>query len=243
MDKFDMSDVNQPLNEGQTSSESASSPTEKKKSWLRGVFRFVKKHVIVVLCLLLAIAALATLQVLNLNREAAWKRATDYYARAEYEKASKELASLSMPSSAERLRVYGQTMLATRQLDKSLEAYTKLYDLNKDPSVKIIIGNIYNEQKKYDESIKIYREVISANPNNVQAFVNMATVYKLQNNEKEAAKIAKEGVEKNPNSVVLLELRVSMLMSDKSSPEYKEAVEALKQVNPQDQLLQALNEV
>lgn len=207
------------------------------------LFRSMKKNIIYVIGLVIVAAIILTWQMVRMGQEATWSRATDYFARAEYEKAAKELNGVGVPSSSERLRVYGQTMLATRQLDKSLEAYTKLYYLNKDPSVKIIIGNIYNEQKKYDESIKIYREVISANPNNVQAFVNMATVYKLQNNEKEAAKIAKEGVEKNPNSVVLLELRVSMLMSDKSSPEYKEAVEALKQVNPQDQLLQALNEV
>lgn len=221
----------------------AATRTSKVKSIIKKLTSFFKKHRAISLGVLAVIAGLVTWQVLYTNSENTWKRATDYFSHAEYEKAAKELNNVGVPSSADRLRVYGQTMLATRQLDKSLEAYKKLYELNKDPSVKLIIGNIYNEQKKYDDAVKVYQEVITANPSNVQAYVNIATVYKMQNKTTEAIKIANEGVAKNPNSVVLSELRVSMLMGDKTSNEYKEAVAALKKLNPQDQLLQALNEL
>ena len=217
--------------------------SQSKRSRFRGLFRFTRQHIVIALAALAVVAGLVTWQVMRMSQEATWKRATDYFTRAEYEKAEKELSSVGLPSSAERLRVYGQTMLAMRQLDKSLEAYTKLYELDKNPSDKLIIGNIYNEQKKYDEAIKVYLEVIAANPSNIQAYVNIATVYKLQNNTTEAVKVANEAVVKNPTSVVLHELKVSMLMNDKGSSEYKEAVAALKKLNPQDQLLQALNEL
>lgn len=207
------------------------------------LFRSMKKNIIYVIGLVIVAAIILTWQMVRMGQEATWSRAMDYFARAEYEKAAKELNGVGVPSSSERLRVYAQTMLATRQLDKSLEAYGKLYALNKDPSDKLIIGNIYNEQKKYEEAIKVYREVITLNPNNVQAYVNIATVYKLNSNSGEAVKVANEGVEKNPNSVVMHELRVSMLMNDKTSSDYKEAVAALRKLNPQDQLLQSLNEL
>lgn len=212
------------------------------KSRIRGVIHFLRKHVaIAVIGLVVVVAAVAWL-VIQTNQETAWKRATDFFAHAEYEKAKKELNAVGMPTKPERLRIYGQTMLATRQLDKALVAYNKLYEAEKDPAVKLIIGNIYNEQKKYDDSIKVYREVIASNPSNIQAYVNLSTVYKLQNNTKDAVQAASDGVSKNPSSVVLHELKVSMLMNDKASAEYKAAVEALKKLNPNDQLLQALNE-
>lgn len=215
----------------------------KKTPGYRKLLRIAKKHVLIVVAVIVVIGGLVTWQVMQMNQDTAWKRATDYFTHAEYEKAANELNSVSMPSTADRLRVYGQTMLATRQLDKSLAAYKKLYEIDKDPSVKLIIGNIYNEQKNYDEAIKVYREVITANPSNIQAYVNIATVYKLQNNSAEAVKIANDGVAKNPTSVVLHELRVSMLMNDTHSSEYKDAIAALKKLNPKDQLLQALNEL
>ncbi len=169
-----------------------------------------------------------------------WKKATDYFGRAEYEKANKELEGLDIPKSPERLRVYAQTKLATRELDDALTSYQKLYDINKDPSVQLIIGNIYNEQKRYDDAIKVYREAIAANPSNTQAYVNLATLYRQQSNSSEAAKVAAEGVKNNPGSATLHELQVSMLLENKNSTEYKDAVAALKKVSPESALLTSL---
>ncbi|RYX78669.1 tetratricopeptide repeat protein [bacterium] len=222
-------------------------PPEKPKkgftSKIVSVMRFLKRFWYIVIVILLVIAGLITWQVIYSNQESAWKRTNDQFARANYEAAYKEIENMAIPTDSERLRVYGQTMLATRHLDKSLAAYQKLYDQKKDPSVKLIIGNIYNEQKKYDEAIKAYREVIADNKTNVQAYVNIATVYKLQGNASEAAKVATEAVKENPTSVTLLELKVSMLMDNKNTPEYKAAVAELKKLNPQDPLLQSLREV
>lgn len=242
MDKYGMQETNNSSVGNQPRFDNTSVPTRKKPLY-KHIFQFIKKYALIIVIVFIIAAAIFLWLAIRAHQKAVWTRATDYFSRAEYEKAEKELRDVKVPSKADQLRVYGQTMLATRNLDKSLAAYNKLYDLNKDPSDKLIIGNIYNEQKKYDEAIKVYREVIAANPNNIQAYVNAATVYKLQNNSNEAIKIANEGVEKNPSSVVLHELKVSMLMSDKNSKEYKDAIEALKKLNPQDQLLQALNEL
>lgn len=205
--------------------------------------RFIKKYILIIVAICVILAALVAWQITRSLNDAAWSRATDFFTRAEYEKAENELKNMSTPSDVGRLRVYGQTMLATRHLDKSLEAYKKLYDIDKDPTIKLIIGNIYNEQKKYDDAIKIYREVIAANPSNVQAYVNIATVYKLQNNTSDAIAISSDGVKNNPSSVVLHELKVSMLMDDTTSQEYTMAVNELRELDPQSQLLQSLNEI
>lgn len=202
-----------------------------------------RQHVIAALVILAVIIGLVTWQVIRANEESMWSRATDYFQKADYGKAEKELKNVAIPSDKDRLHVYAQTMLATQNFDKSLAAYKKYYELDKDHSTKNIIGNIYNQQKKYDEAIKIYRELIASNPNFVQAYINLSTVYKLQGDMDKAVETADQAVENNPSSIPLHELRVSMLMEDKSSADYKAAVAELKNISPADPLLQSLNEI
>lgn len=170
-----------------------------------------------------------------------WEKATDYYRRADYDAAANELKGLPIPSKdVDRLAIYSQTMLATRQLDNARDGYKQLYELKKDPFTKVVLGNIYNEQKRYDEATKIYKEVTVANPNYAQAYVNLATLHKLQGDNTKAVQVASDAVKNNPNNTVLLELLVSLTMTDKESPVFQEAVAKLKKVNPNDPLLELI---
>lgn len=171
-----------------------------------------------------------------------WKKATDYYRRADYQNAAKILNKMSLPKDSERLNVYAQTMLATQQLDKAATAYQKLYTVKKDPFAKLVLGNIYNQQKKYDEAAKIYQQLIDANPSYIQAYVNLATLYKLQNNNAKAISVAQKGAANNPSNATLAELVVSLTMEDKDSGDYKKALENLKKLNPKDPLLEAIKQ-
>jgi tetratricopeptide (TPR) repeat protein len=212
----------------------------KKSSSLAAVVKIMKRWWIVIVILLIIVTGLITWRVIVMNENTAWTKAKDYFSRADYDNAKKSIGDMAVPSDSERLRVYAQTMLATRDLDKALIAYKKLYELNKDISVKLFIGNIYNEQKRYDEAIKIYKEMIAANPNNIQAYVNASTTYKLQSNRSGSIDIAKEGVRNNPTNVIMHELLVSMLMDDRTSSDYIAALAALKELSPQDSLVRAL---
>jgi tetratricopeptide (TPR) repeat protein len=172
------------------------------------------------------------------QQKANWQQATDYYRRADYNKAAPILINLPLPDDAEQLRIYGQTMQATNHLDKATEAYTKLYQIKKDPFAKLVLGNIYNQQKKYDQAEKAYKELIDANPTYVQAYVNLATVYRLQGHNDKALETAKTGLRNNPNNVVIAELAFSLAAGDWTSEEFKEAKATLERINPDDPLLQ-----
>jgi tetratricopeptide (TPR) repeat protein len=211
-------------------------------SLLRKLVPILRRYWYIVVALIILAGVLIGFQAQRNAQEARWKRATEYFGRVEYDKAAKELKGIPVPKDPERLRTYSQTMLATHQLDNSLTGYKKLYEQKKDPSVKLIIGNIYNEKKDYDNATKIYREAIADNPANVQAYVNLAILYKMRSNMPEAVKVANESVKNNPGSATLRELQVSMLMDDKSTTAYKDAVKALKELNPNDPLLDAINE-
>ena len=205
----------------------------------RGAWRF--KYLVLLLVLLVTVAGGWIYYQASIENK--WQNATDHYRRADYDGAAKILNGLQMPEKdADRLAIYAQTMLATRKLDKAAVAYGKLYELKKDPFAKLVLGNINNEQKKYDEAAKIYLEVIQSNPTYVQAYVNLATMYQLQGNNKKAVSTAVSGTVNNPNNTVLLELLVSLTMTDKNSRQFKEAVEKLKIVNPNDPLLVQLKQ-
>lgn len=211
-----------------------------KKNYLRRTQKILRKYWFVVIIVVFILGASLAWLMLSMQQASAWQKASDYFEHADYENAKKELSKVSIPSDKDKLRIYAQTMLATGELDMSLEAYSKLYEINSDASVKLIIANIYNQQKKYDEAIKIYKEIIATNESNVQAYVNLATVYRLQGDNEAAASLSEQAVEKNPNNITLLELRVSMLLENKNTDQYAKAVEALRVANPEDPLLTAL---
>lgn len=204
--------------------------------------QLLKKYWYIPVIAVTLIILVAYLFVEQANTEKKWQKAQNHYEKAQYEQAAAQLKGVKMPGDEKRLTVYAQTMLATRQLDKALPAYESLHKKTKSPETMIRIGNIYNEQKKYDKAIDAYQSVIDSNSGNVQAYVNLATVYRLQNKPDAAITTAKKAIEANPNSVVLHELYVSMLLDNKNSPEYKKAVADLKKLNPEDPLLLSLEQ-
>ena len=200
----------------------------------------LRKYWYVAAGVVILFAGLSFMQIRHVSQENAWKQATQHYQASDYEAAAKEIGKLGMPSDPERLRVYAQTMLATRQLDAALEAYAKLYEAKKDPSVRLIMGNIYTEQKNTAEATKVYRELIDSNPKYVQAYINLATLDRQQGRADEARKVAEAAVAANPTSVALYQLRVSTLLDKKGSAEYNAALDGLRGINPDDPLLLAL---
>lgn len=193
----------------------------------------------------LAVAVLAGvlifLQSRHAAQEQAWKDATNFYTGGNYDRAAQVLEGFDMPTDPVRLKIYAQAMLATRQLDKAVAAYGQLYEMDKDLSVRLIIGNIYTEQKKNDDAAKIYQEIIDADKNYIQAYINLATLDKQQGKLDEARAITTKGIEANPKNITLQELRVSLLLDKKGSADYNAAVASLRALNPTDPLLDALD--
>ncbi len=221
-------------------SPSGASVPQSKKSKSSKVLSAIKRFWYIIVIVIVIVVGVIVWRTNVTNQDNAWARATAFYQKADYDNAAKELAGLPMPSDAVRLKVYAQTMLAKRDVEKALPAYEKLYTATKEPSYKVILGNIYNEQKNYDKAASTYKEVIADNPGYTQAYVNLAILYKLQNKISEAMAIADSAVKSNPNNVTLLELKVSILMEDKTTDDYKTAVKDLAAINPQDPLLDSL---
>jgi tetratricopeptide (TPR) repeat protein len=202
----------------------------------------LKKYWYVLLAVVLVLAALIYFVASHLSSQADWAQAEKLYKTSDYAKIKDLVADKPMPKDGKRLEIYTYTMHATGGLDKALEGYKRIDQKNPSPDTKVRIANVYNQQKKYDQATEIYKQIINENPTYIQAYVNLATVQRLQAKTNESIKTAAEGVKNNPDSVTLHELNVSMLMNDKSSKDYKNSIEALKKLDPQNQLLRILNE-
>ena len=203
---------------------------------------YVRKFWYVLLLVILVIVTFVYIVLSHFSNEQDWQKATKLYETADYAKINELIGDKKAPNDDERLSMYAQTMHATGNLDKALVGYQKLDEKNPSPDMKIRIANIYNQKKQYDKAIQLYRDIVNQNPSYIQAYVNLATVQRLKGDNDGAAATASKGVENNPDSVVLHELRVSMLMEDKSTKEYKSAVKDLKRLDPKNQLIKILNE-
>ena len=172
-----------------------------------------------------------------------WESAIDHHSRSDYDSAYENLKNLSLPhDDPQKLEVYAQTMLATNHLEEAEEAYSRLYEVKQDPFSKIVLGNVKNEQGDFEAAARIYSELIDANPQYAQAYINLATLHKTQGDLAQAIEVAEQGTTNNPQNVVLHQLLVSLLMTDKESENYQDAVAKLKELNPNDPLLETLNE-
>lgn len=203
-------------------------------------FRVSPKVAIAVAVGVVLVGAIVALLFVRAQDAATWKTAQDAYDKADYGKAAQTLKTAALPTEPTRLKVYAESMLATRQLDKALAGYKKLYEAKKDPDVQLKIGNIYNEQKKYDDAEKAYRSVMTSSPTMLQSYINLATMQKLQGKVTDAVATAKKGLEANPNAIMLYELVVALTIDNKDSSDYKASVAKLKQLDPNNTLLQSI---
>jgi tetratricopeptide (TPR) repeat protein len=214
------------------------------KKFLNRIYGNLWKHKWKILILLLVVILIfGTLYSLYLRNRSIWNKAEDYYKRADYVKAAVELKKVSMPNDAVKLKVYGQTMFAVKEFDKSYKSYEKLYHLTSDPFAKLMMGNIANQKKDYDRAIKDYSDIIGQNPNYITAYSNLAMVYRLKGDTNKAIETAKTGITNNPKNTELRILLVSLYEvkdNGKKSDEYKNAVEELRKLDPKNPLLEQL---
>lgn len=127
--------------------------------------------------------------------------------------------------------------------------------LSQNPD-KTNLGLLYDyayklhKENKTAEAISAYRAVISANPSNADAYVNLAICYASQNDYKNAQNVLNTAKSKFPNnSLVLNTLKdvqndsISTVLTDASksfeNKDYKKAIEQYSAINPatEDSLL------
>jgi predicted Zn-dependent protease len=194
-------------------------------------FNYIKVLKFIVLTLILLAVILGYLYK---NK---WDKVESNFREGQNELAAEHLKYLPQPKNSEKLKMYAQIKFIDGQIEQSRSAYQELIDKTDDPFSKIMVGNIYNSQKKTDLAIEQYRDLIESNPNYIQAYINLASVYNINGKKEKAIEVLKNGSKDNPNSVNIYALALSISSSDKESDDYQWAKSGLEKVDPNNDLL------
>ncbi len=176
----------------------------------------------------------------------AWKWRISYVARknqekflsgisAEDQKKLKELADKAKSGKPEDLLPYASMQYTVRDLSGSEKTYQDLIAKNKDNKGLVAfyqnnLGNVYRDEKKFDEAIKAYRAAIESNPQEKTSYINLGNLYQYYLSDRGNAKTVYEEAEKNISNSPDVEVLLGILMEEDSKKDeaatyFKKALE------------------
>jgi len=104
---------------------------------------------------------------------------------------------LDDPLSPEEHLNLGVTYEKKGELENALKEYKKAS--NKLPAAYLYMGNIYFQKEEFDEAESFYKKAISKDPQNSDAYNNLAWLYFIKReNLDEAERLSFKAIELNP---------------------------------------------
>jgi tetratricopeptide (TPR) repeat protein len=95
------------------------------------------------------------------------------------------IAARDATSSADLLTV-AKTAFESKDYSKATEVYKTILLVNPEPEAYLNLGQIYLEQSKFEDSLKLFSELVKLEPENANAFYFMGKAYSQLNNDKDA---------------------------------------------------------
>jgi tetratricopeptide (TPR) repeat protein len=88
-----------------------------------------------------------------------------------------EQAITSNPQDLSSLEELAVAHYQLQEYDRAIEAYNKILAIQDDAFIRNALGNVYRDQKKYDEAIAEYEKAIALDPTLKFPYINEATVW------------------------------------------------------------------
>ena len=191
-------------------------------------------------------SAIFILLILGWGAFFAWKWRANYIARknqekslsgisAEDQKKLKELADKAKSGKPEDLLPYASMQYTVRDLSGSEKTYQDLIAKNKDNKGLIAfyqnnLGNVYRDEKKFDEAIKAYRAAIESNAQEKTSYINLGNLYQYYLGDTEKAKATYEDAAKKLSNAADIYVLLGILEENQQKKEdainyYKKALE------------------
>lgn len=88
--------------------------------------------------------------------------------------------------------LYGSLSLKLGKYDDAIFAFSKLFEIEKSPSILFQLGNAHYHKKDYPQAIKCYRQSLATAPNNTNIMHNLCECYLEDNQPHMAINMIKE---------------------------------------------------
>jgi tetratricopeptide (TPR) repeat protein len=124
-------------------------------------------------------------------------------------------------------REYAIALYASGDLEKAKEQYlAELKSNDSDAVTYNNLGNIYRQQKKFDDAIQMYEKSIKLDEKNINAYLNLGHLYSdVLSKPNEAIRVYTDGLDKNPNDKTI---QTQLALVYERSGDLEKAVEIYK---------------
>ncbi|MCF7740823.1 MAG: tetratricopeptide repeat protein [Candidatus Marinimicrobia bacterium] len=107
----------------------------------------------------------------------------------------------SNPNHAKAYNLAGNIFMENDNLENAKKSFIAALNCNSDfTNAHHNLARTYKKLKKFDQSRKIYNQIIDQNPEDIKALINLAEVNLNLGNQKQAHKFAETVLEKEPNN-------------------------------------------
>ncbi len=166
-----------------------------------------------------------------------------YIATEEYSKAASELKDIiknNRNPSVEVLTKFAQTLLASGKTNDALKIAEQVKSKKpEDIAIHMIIGKIRVAQRKYNDAIETYKEILYMDQNYAPALYERANVYLLQGKLQWAKTFFDRALKVDPkNGMIYLGL-ARLAKKQKDYATYSDHLERARKLDPQNKEIQA----
>ena len=165
-----------------------------------------------------------------------------YIATGEYAKAASELKELMKNNNAspEVMLKYAQTLLASGKTNDALKIAEQVKARQPENiEVHMLIGKIRVAQKKYNDAIETYKEILYMDQNYAPALYERANVYLLQGKLQWAETFYDRALKVDPNNAMIYLGLARLAKEKKDFATYSDLLEKARKLEPQNKEIQA----
>ncbi len=177
----------------------------------------------------------------NIDDDLRMTLADVYIETREYAKAAEELKEVMKTNNQPKvLAKYAQTLLASGKTSDALKVAEQIK--SRDPEnidAHMMIGKIKVAQKKYNDAIETYKEILYVDQNYAPALYERANVYLLQGKLQWAETFYERALKSDPNNPLVYLGLARLAKEKKDYATYSDMLEKGRKLDPQNREIQA----
>lgn len=177
----------------------------------------------------------------NIDDDLRMTLADVYIATQEYKKATAELKEIMKTNTSPQVMIkYAETLIAAGETSDALKIAEQIKASQPENiEAHMMIGKIKVAQKKYNDAIETYKEVLYMDQNYAPALCERANVYLLQGKLQWAQTFYDRALKADPQNAMIYLGLARLAKANKDYASYSDYIEKARKIAPQNREIQA----